>query len=53
MKQSKYLESDGDAFLFVGQNKASKKELQELKDFDESCLELYGKHMITNYNELV
>ncbi len=52
MEQSKYLEADGDVFRFVGQGKASKKEKQDLKDFDESCIDIYGRHMITNYTEL-
>lgn len=52
MEQSKYLESDGDAFRFTGQNIANKREKQDLKDFDESCVDIYGKHMITNYTEL-
>lgn len=52
MEQSKYLEADGDVFRFVGQGKTSKKEKQDLKDFDESCTDLYGRHMITNYTEL-
>ena len=53
MEQMKYLKQDGkDTYEFVGAENATASERQELKIFDESCVELYGKHMITNYKEL-
>ena len=53
MKQMKYLEPDGeDTYKFVGTDKATEEERQELKELDSSYIDLYGKHMITNYKEL-
>ena len=54
MKQMKYLEPDGeDTYKFIGKDKATEDEKQELKEIDESYVDLYGKHMITNYEEIM
>ena len=53
MEQMKYLEPDGDdTYKFKGDGNASKEERQKLIELDESCVDLYGKHMITNYKDL-
>lgn len=52
-EQMKYLEADGkETYKFVGHDVATEKERQELKELDESAVELYGFHMITNYKDL-
>ena len=53
MEQLKYLESDSeDTYKFIGHSEANNDERQKLKELDESYVDLYGKHMITNYKEL-
>ena len=53
MEQMKHLKADGaETYKFIGQDTATEEEKQELLELDESCVELYGTHMITNYEEL-
>lgn len=53
MDQMKYLEPDGeDAYKFNGKDVATDEEKEKLLELDESAVELYGKHIITNYEEL-
>lgn len=52
MEQAKYLDADGDLFRFVGQDQASPQERRDLKTLDDSYIDLYGQHMITNFRDL-
>lgn len=53
MEQMKYLEADGkETYKFTGHESATAEERQELKELDESAVDLYGFHMITNYKDL-
>lgn len=55
MQQMKWLEKkpyDEKQYYFIGQEKATKAERDELKETDNSFLEIYGYHMIDNYQEL-
>lgn len=53
IEQCKYLETDGDEqYRFVGNGKATEQEKEQLKELDESYLDVYGFHMITNYKDL-
>lgn len=53
MEQMKYLEPDGkETYRFNDDGKATKEEKQKLIELDESYVDLYGYHMITNYKEL-
>ena len=50
----KYLEADGDdTYKFTGKDKASDEEKQKILELDESYVDLYGKHMITNLKDLI
>lgn len=52
-EQMKYLEADGeDTYRFTGKDKATSEEKEELKEIDESYVMLYGKHLVTNHEEL-
>lgn len=52
-EQVKWLEADGDEqFRFIGQNRATKEEKSELKDLDDSYLDLNGAHLISNFEDL-
>lgn len=52
-KQMKHLEPYGeDTYKFKGKGVATEEEIQELLELDESYVDLYGKHMITNYEDL-
>jgi len=54
MKQMKYLEPHGeDTYKFIGKDLATEDEKQDLKEIDESFVDLYGKHMIINHEELI
>ena len=51
-EQMKHLEPDGeDTYIFKWKGVATE-EIQELLELDESYVDLYGKHMITNYEDL-
>lgn len=51
--QYKHLKTDGEnKFKFVGQNIATDEEKKELIKFDESYINVYGYHVITNYEDL-
>lgn len=53
MEQMKYLEPvSDDMYIFTGKGKATKKEIEDIKDLDESAVFLYGKHMISNLKDL-
>ena len=53
MEQMKYLEANGkETYKFTGHESATAEERQELKELDESAVDLYGFHMITNYKDL-
>ena len=52
-EQMKHLEVDGnETYRFTGHESATAEERQELKELDESSVDLYGFHMITNYKDL-
>lgn len=54
LEQMKYLEADGDdTYKFTGKDKASDEEKQKILELDESYVDLYGKHMITNLKDLI
>ena len=49
----KYLKPDGNStYLFEDNNKATLTERKKLKELDASYLELYGKHLVTNYRDI-
>lgn len=52
-EQLKHLEAVGeDTYKFIGKDKATDEEIKELVELDESYVDVYGKHMITNHEEL-
>lgn len=52
-EQMKYLEPDGeDTYKFIGKDEATDEEKEKLVELDESFVDLYGKHMVTNYKDL-
>lgn len=52
-EQMKYLEVDGEeTYRFTGKREATKEEKEQLREIDESFLELNGRHLITNYSDL-
>lgn len=52
-EQMKYLEADGEeTYKFTGQGEATEEEKQQLLELDEAYLDLQGKHMITNHEDL-
>ncbi|VUZ28521.1 Uncharacterised protein [Acetobacterium wieringae] len=47
------LEADGEeTYKFINQENCTAEMRQKLKEFDESCLDIYGFHIITNYEDL-
>lgn len=53
MEQMKHLEVVGnDTYKFVGNENATDNEKEELRYLDESYVDLYGYHMITNHEDL-
>ena len=52
MKWLKKADNKNGQFHFIGQERATKAERDELKETDNSFLEIYGYHMIDNYQEL-
>ncbi len=52
-EEYKYLENNkkGKGFIFID-NGATPEEKANLKKYDEDCLEIYGYHLIKNYEEL-
>lgn len=53
MEQLKWLEVDGEeTYKFVGKGKATAKEIENLIIMDETSVDLYGFHLITNYEDL-
>ena len=52
-KQAKHLVPNGDeCYKFVGQNIATYEEKKKLIELDESYFDVYGFHIITNYEDL-
>lgn len=53
-EQSKYLEADPNGeFRFCGQGQATPAEKKRLLRLDESYFDVYGYHVISNYQELI
>ena len=53
MKQMKHLDPDGEeTYRFNDDGTVSNEERQNLVDLDSFFVSLFGKHMITNYEDL-
>ncbi len=53
MDQLKHLEANkDDTYRFIGQEAATEREREMLREFDETYISMNGKHLITNYEEL-
>lgn len=52
-EEYKYLENNpgGEGFIFVDKG-ATPEEKKTLKKHDKNCLEIYGYHLIKNYEDL-
>ena len=55
-KQCKWLianvAENTEQFIFVGAGKATKDEIEELREIDDFCFYANGYHLIANYKEL-
>jgi hypothetical protein len=53
LEQMKHLASDGEeTYKFIGRDVATMEEIKQLRELDESHVDLYGFHMVSNYEEL-
>lgn len=43
---------DTEQLTYTGKGKATKKEVEDLKELDKENLQLYGFHLIKNYEDL-
>lgn len=52
-KNMKYLKPVGDEkYQFVRTQETTEEDIKNAKEFDESYVDIYGFHVITNYKEL-